>query len=74
MTRKEAVKELKEVLCGESGHTTIRIWKDGRSYRTYTTTGRICIDDIEEEEAIFYHSMNECTAKEASNQLSIAGL
>ena len=72
MTKRKAIREIKEIMNGTSGMTNIKIWKNGRSWETETSLNKF--DDYEEnsENGIiqFQHCCNEITLRQVEDLLN----
>ena len=47
MTKKEAAKEIQDVM-NYGGHTNILVWKEGRSWKTYSGLNSFSCEDVQE--------------------------
>jgi len=65
MTKREMIRELRDVLVGNCGHSHIAIWKEGRSWKTETGLDRQIWQHVEGC-AGFDHCCNEMTLKETA--------
>lgn len=72
MTKREIIRETKDILCGNSGHTNIIIWKEGRSWRCETGLNRFQKSDFSDESIQFSHCCNEITLKETKKEIDVA--
>ena len=66
MTKKNMIKEVRDVMTGRSGHTYISVSKKGRSWQTETNINR-----IDDDNAIFevQHCCNEMSLREIEDYL-----
>ena len=66
MTKRNVLKEAKEIMTGRSIDTSILIWKEGRSWKTETNFDS---NDHEKNEGIVlrYENNKDYTLKEVSN-------
>lgn len=70
MTKREMIKEVRDIMVGNSGHTNILVWKEGRSWKTETNINRFSFEDVNEVNGFQeQHCCNEMTLKETKEYL-----
>ncbi len=71
MTKRQLVRELRDVIDGTSGHNVAQVWKTGRSWNMDTNISRNAFE-YNEDSRIFDHCCNKITLKEVEQELNKA--
>ena len=75
MTKREMIKEVRDVMTGNSGHSYIMVWKEGRSWKVETNINKFSSDDFEDDTYFqCRHSCNDMTLKETEGYLKASRL
>jgi hypothetical protein len=69
MTKRQAIKEIRDVMAGYSNHKYGMVYKIGRSWEVQTGMSKFDSEDG----TVFYHNCNEITLKEVENWLYDCG-
>lgn len=71
MQKKEIIREIRDVMSGNSGHTWIIVRHDSKSWEIAGSgIGNFSKDNLEKGDMFFEHVCNDMTLKEAEEELN----
>ncbi len=74
MTKREVIKEVRDIVTGNHGHEAIQVYKEGHSWKTYTSFESVirnCVND-EHDSIMFKHDRNNATLTEIEMEFNEA--
>lgn len=66
MTKREIIKEVRDIVTGQHGHEAIQVSKTGRSWNVYTSFASVIKNCVQSESnsIMFHHDRNSATLAE----------